>query len=124
MITSLQDSSLQWHFYMEDKRHIYFLSPFLFEAIVADQTPEVSLHYVYDYELKCSLQALLDADTVEKAKESIVEGNLLTVLDLAGTLAMPIEKLDGVKKMVAAVSRWFVLGRCKPALESFRDDVS
>ena len=32
--------------------------------------------------------------------------------------------VDDVKKMVAATSQWFVLGRCKPALESFREGLS
>ena len=102
----------------------HFLSPVMFEALLSDKPLTVSLQYVYDHELKSSLESLHDSDTVEKAKRCTVEGNLSTVLDLAGTLAMPIETLDDVKKMVATTLQWFVLGRCKPALESFRDGLS
>lgn len=102
----------------------HFLSPVMFEALLSDQPLTVPLQDVYDHELKSSLESLHDSDTVEKAKRCTVEGYLSTVLDLAGTLAMPIETLGDVKKMVAATSQWFVLGRCKPALESFRDGLS
>ena len=102
----------------------HFLSPVMFEALLSDQPSTVPLQDVYDYELKSSLQFLHDSDTVDKAKRCTVEGNLSTVLDLAGTLAMPIETLDDAKKMAAATSQWFVLGRCKPALESFRNGLS
>ena len=102
----------------------HFLSPVMFQALLSDQPLTVPLHDVYDHELKSSLESLLDSDTVEKARSCTVEGNLATVLDLAGTLAMPIQTLDDVKKMVAATSQWFVLGRCKPALESFQEGLS
>lgn len=102
----------------------HFLSPVMFQALLSDQPLAVPLQDVYDHELKSSLESLLDLDTVEQAKRCTVEGNLSTVLDLAGTLAIPIKTLDDVKKMVAATSQWFVLGRCKPALESFRDGLS
>ena len=90
----------------------HFLSPLMFQALLSpDQPLTVPLQDVYDHEVKCSLESLLDSDTVEKAKSCTVEGNLSTVLELAGTLAMPIQTLDDVKKMVAATSQWFVLGR-------------
>ena len=53
-----------------------------------------------------------------------VEGNLATVLDLAGTMAMPVNTLNDIQKVVHSTAQWFVLGRCKPALESFRDGLS
>ncbi|KAK2564370.1 G2/M phase-specific E3 ubiquitin-protein ligase, partial [Acropora cervicornis] len=37
---------------------------------------------------------------------------------------MPLKTLDDVKRMVATTAQWFVLGRCKPALEVFRDGLS
>ena len=37
---------------------------------------------------------------------------------------MSIQNLDDAKKMVAATLQWFVLARCKPALESFREGLS
>ena len=102
----------------------HFLSPVMFQALLSDQPFTVSLQDVYDHELKSSLESLLNSDTVEKAKSCTVEGNLSTVLELAGTLAMPIKTLDDVKKMVEATSQWFVLARCKPALESFQEGLS
>lgn len=102
----------------------HFLSPVMFKALLSDQPSTMPLQDVYDYELKSSLQFLHDSDTVDKAKRCTVEGNLSTVLDLAGTLAMPIETLDDAKKMAAATSQWFVLGRCRPALESIRNGLS
>ena len=102
----------------------HFLSPVMFQALLSDQPLTVPLQDVYDHELKSSLKSLIDCDTVEKAKSCTVDGNLSTVLELAGTLAMPIQTLDDVKKMVVATSQWFVLGRCKPALESFREGLS
>ena len=71
----------------------YFLSPLMFEAIIGDQTLRCHCTMSMIVSLSVHFQALLDADTVEKAKESTVEGNLSTVLDLAGTLEMPIETL-------------------------------
>lgn len=51
------------------------------------------------------------------------KGNLLTVLDLAGT-SMPVQVLDDVVKMVDLTTRWFVLGQAQPAHESFQRGLS
>ena len=53
----------------------------MFEALLSDKPLTVPLQYVYDNELKSSLESLHDLDTVEKAKRCTVEGNLSTVLD-------------------------------------------
>ena len=101
-----------------------FLSPIIFQALISDQPVTVSLQDVYDHELRSSLESLQESETVEKAKTCLLQSNLSTVLDLAGTLGMPLKTLDDVKRMVATTAQWFVLGRCKPALEVFRDGLS
>lgn len=101
----------------------HFFSPIMFEALINDQPLSVPLQYVYDQELQSSLEVLRDTDTVVKARGAMV-GNLATVMDLAGTLAMPIYTLSDVSKIIDSTAHWFVLGRCKPALESFRQGLS
>ena len=102
----------------------HFLSPIMFHALISDQPVTVSLQDVYDHELRSSLESLQESETVEKAKRCLLQSNLSTVLDLAGTLGMPLKTLDDVKRMVATTAQWFVLGRCKPALEVFWDSLS
>ena len=99
----------------------HFLSPIMFHALISDHPVTVSLQDVYDHELRSSLQ---ETETVEKAKRCLLQSNLSTVLDLAGTLGMPLKTLDDVKRMVATTAQWFVLGRCKAALEVFWDSFS
>lgn len=101
-----------------------FLSPAMFEALFTDlHKIVVPVEDVYDKELQASLQTLLNSATTEDAMHRLDEGNLLTVLDLAGTL-MPVQVLDDVVKMVDLTTRWFVLGRAQPALESFQRGLS
>lgn len=102
----------------------HFLSPLMYQALTTNIPLNVQIDDVYDEELKSSLKALSDATTVNEAKRCAFEGTLSTVLDLAGTLAMPMNTLDDVQKVVLSTAQWFVLGRCKPALESFRDGLS
>lgn len=117
MTTLLRDSWLQCHSCTGDLHN--FLSPVMFQALLSDQplTCHCQMSMIM-HELKSSLESLIDSDTVEKAKSCTVEGNLSTVLELA--LAMPIQTLDDVTKMVSATSEWFVLGRW----ESFREGLS
>ena len=96
----------------------------IFFPLSCDQPVTVSLQDVYDHELRSSLESLQESETVEKAKTCLLQSNVSTVLDLAGTLGMPLKTLDDVKRMVATTAQWFVLGRCKPALEVFRDGLS
>ena len=97
-----------------------FLSPSMFDALVNDMSKVVvSVQDVYDAELQSSLQALLNSTTLEEALRLMNEGNLPTILDLAGTL-QPVRKLDDIATIVASTTHWFVLGRAQPALESFQ----
>ena len=102
----------------------HFLSPLMYQALISNIPLNVQIDDVYDIELKSSLKALRDATTVDEAKRYTAEGTLSTVLDLAGTLAIPINTVDDVQKFVLCTAQWFVLGRCKPVLESFRDALS
>ena len=102
----------------------HFLSPVMYQALTTNLPLIVQIDDVYDHELRSSLKALSDAATVDEAKRYTVEGNLATVLDLAGTMAMPMNTLNDIQKVVHSTAEWFVLGRCKPALESFRDGLS
>lgn len=51
------------------------------------------------------------------------EGTLPTILDLAGTLA-PVRALSDIGNIVDSTTRWFVIGRAMPALESFQKGLS
>ena len=97
-----------------------FLSPLMFDALVNDMSKVVvSVQDVYDAELQSSLQALLNSATLEEALRLMNEGNLPTILDLAGTL-QPVRQVDDIARIVASTTHWFVLGRAQPALESFQ----
>lgn len=101
-----------------------FLSPVMFQALINDPSNmAVPVQDVYDIELQLSLQTLLDSDSPEEATRHINEGNLPTILDLAGTLA-PVRVLDDITKIVDSTTQWFVLGRAQPALESFKKGLS
>ena len=64
-----------------------FLSPLMFDALVNDMSKVVvSVQDVYDAELQSSLLALLNAGTLKEALRLLNEGNLPTIVDLAGTL--------------------------------------
>lgn len=70
----------------------HFLSPVMFQALLSDHplTCHCKMSMIM-HELKSSLESLVDSDTVKKAKSCTSKGNLSTVLELAGTLAMPIK---------------------------------
>ena len=101
-----------------------FFSPVMFQALISDMSKvTVSIEDVYDCELQMSLQTLLDSSSPEEGVQRINEGNLPTILDLAGTL-VPVRKLDDITSIVNSTARWFVLGRAQPALESFQKGLS
>ena len=97
-----------------------FLSPLMLEALIRDLSKvAVPVQDVYDSELQLSLQTLLNSASPEEAMKNINEGNLPTILDLAGTLA-PVGAMEDIPKVVYSTTRWFVLGRAEPAIESFK----
>ncbi|XP_078375435.1 LOW QUALITY PROTEIN: G2/M phase-specific E3 ubiquitin-protein ligase-like [Oculina patagonica] len=104
-----------------------FLSPLMqFEALISDLSKLAGpVQAVYDIELHLSLQTLLNSASPEKAMKNINEGNLPTILDLAGTLA-PVTTMEYIPKIVYSTTQWFVLilGRAQPALESFKKGLS
>ena len=101
-----------------------FLSPLMFEALFSDLSKMVvSVKDVYDPELQSSLQALLNSTSPREASQLIKEGTLPTILDLAGTLA-PVQALSDIGNIVDSTTRWFVIGRAMPALESFQKGLS
>ena len=101
-----------------------FFSPVMFQTLISDLSKvTVSMEDVYDCELQMSLQALLDSSSPEEGVQRINEGNLPTILDLAGTL-LPVRKLDDIASIVNSTTRWFVMGRAQPALESFLKGLS
>ena len=101
-----------------------FLSPLMFDALVYDLSKVVvPVQEVYDAELQSSLQALLNSATLEEALRFMNEGNLPTLLDLAGTL-QPVRTMDDIAKIVFSTTHWFVLGRAQPALERFQKGLS
>jgi len=101
------------------------LSPKMFEAIVVNdlRKVEVLVEDVYDYELKTSLDTLQNSSSVQEASQLMNEGNMSTVLDLAGTLQQ-IHALGDVSAIVTSTARWFILGRAQPALESLKRGLS
>lgn len=101
------------------------LAQLAYEALVMelDET-DVKVEDVYDLELQSSLKALLGATTKEEAVQLMnADSNLMTVLDLAGTL-QPIRAVGDVKRMVQTTANWFVLTRAQPAIEQFKRGLS
>ena len=96
----------------------------MFEALISNLSKvDVRLQDVYDSELQLSLQTLLNSASPEEATKNINEGNLLTILGLAGTLA-PVGAMEDIPKVVYSTTRWFVLGRAQLAIESFKKGLS
>ncbi|CAB4019364.1 G2 M phase-specific E3 ubiquitin- ligase-like, partial [Paramuricea clavata] len=80
----------------------------MFEALhrVPDKVA-ITIEDVYDRELQSSLEKLSNSG----------------VLDLAGML-QPTQTTDDIRKIAEMTAKWFVLGRARPALESFLNGLS
>ena len=99
-------------------------APQMFDALIYDLSKViVSVEDIYDHELKSALQVLLNSASKEDAVGLMNDGNLMTILDLAGTL-QPVQRLSDISRIVGSTARWFVFGRVQPALESFKKGLS
>ena len=96
----------------------------MFEALhrVPDKVA-ITIEDVYDRELQSSLEKLSNSVSKEEAVQVMNGSTLQGVLDLAGML-QPIQTTDDIRKIAEMTAKWFVLGRARPALESFLNGLS
>ena len=96
------------------------LSHVCFDCIVkGTQNVNASLKDVCDYDLRMSLEKLLNASNVEDAQQIISNGSLELVFDLAGTFEV-IKTISDVSNLVQKTVNWYVLGRAQPSYDSFK----
>jgi hypothetical protein len=96
------------------------LSPLLFNSLV--KSPDnvvVSVDDVDDLELRFSLVELISVESVEVAHSVIDKRKLDRILELPGAFRF-LRDVDDVKKVAAETAHWYVLGRMRPAFESFK----
>jgi hypothetical protein len=96
----------------------------MFEALhhVPDKVA-ITIEDVYDRELQSSLEKLSNSVSKEEAVQVMNCSTLQGVLDLAGMLQL-IQTTDDIRKIAEMTAKWFVLGRARPALESFLNGLS
>ena len=87
------------------------LSRSLYQCIVkGPNNVSVSIGDVYDFELRFSLEALLNANNADEANTLINASHLSTLVGLAGTFKF-ISCVDDVPTLVQQTVKWFLLGR-------------
>lgn len=100
------------------------LSPILFECLTGrPDKVSVSLEDVCDHDVRSLLKELLDSKTIEEAQDMMHSANLETLIDIAGNFKV-VKSLDDVKKIVNSTVYWFVLGRTRASLESFKEGLA
>ena len=101
-----------------------YLSTTLYECLTKGPGKvTVSIEEVHDSEVRYSLQDLRDAKTVEEARVIIASTNLETLLYLSGNIPV-VRNLNDVERIVRGAIGWYVLGRTRPALESFKEGLA
>ena len=96
------------------------LSPILFECLIGcPDKVSVSVFDVDDIDIRMNLQNLLQAKTVEDAQNLMCSSNIETLLHFSGNFQM-VRTLGDVKNVVKASASWYVLGRTRTPLESFK----
>ena len=100
------------------------LSPILFDSLVKGPSEVVvPIESVYDPELQVGLLQLMSAGSVEEANKVIADKKLDGVLELAGSLRW-LKTVDDVRDIASETAHWFILGRTRPAFESFRNGLN
>ncbi|XP_046863240.1 G2/M phase-specific E3 ubiquitin-protein ligase-like [Xenia sp. Carnegie-2017] len=100
------------------------LNPVLFDSLVNGPSEiVVPVESVYDLELQVGLQQLISAESVEEANEIIANKKLDSVLELSGSLRSR-KSVDDVKDVARETAYWYILGRTRPAFESFRNGLN
>ena len=73
-----------------------------------------------DFEIRTSLGKLLQAPTVDDARQIIDDEKLDTIFDIAGSFQVIRSKAD-VDKIVQSTINWYVLGKSQPVHSSFNE---
>lgn len=100
------------------------LSPVLFDSLVkGPNNVAVSVDAVDDPDLRSGLQGLISVQSVEEAHAVIASKKLDRILELAGTLRL-MKNVCNVKDVAIETAHWYVLGRTRPAFESFKNGLN
>ena len=79
-----------------------------------------SVNDVCDYDLRISLEKLLNASNVQEAENIINDAKLNLLFDMAGTFQV-IKTTSDIENLVQKTVSWYVLGRAHAAYESFKE---
>ena len=79
-----------------------------------------SVNDVCDYDLRISLEKLLNASNVQEAENIINDAKLNVLFDMAGTFQV-IKTTSDIENLVQKTVNWYVLGRAQAAYESFKE---
>lgn len=75
---------------------------------------------VCDYDLRISLEKLLNASNVQEGEDIINDAKLNLLFDMAGTFQV-IKTTSDIENLFQKTVRWYVLGRAHAAYESFKE---
>ena len=97
------------------------LSDVCYNGIVKGvQNVNASVNDVCDYDLRISLEKLLNASNVQEAEDIINDAKLDLLFDMAGTFQV-IKTTSDIENLVQKTVSWYVLGRAHVAYESFKE---
>ena len=75
---------------------------------------------VCDYDLRISLEKLLNASNVQEGEDIINDAKLNLLFDMAGTFQV-IKTTSDIENLFQKTVNWYVLGRAHVAYESFKE---
>ena len=97
------------------------LSDVCYNGIVKGvQNVNASVNDVCDYDLRISLEKLLNSSNVQEAEDIINDAKLDLLFDMAGTFQV-IKTTSDIENLVQKTVNWYVLGRAQPAYDSFKE---
>ena len=97
------------------------LSDLCYDCIVKGvQNVNASPTDASDYDLRISLDKLLNAPNITVAEQVISDAKLDLVFDMAGTFQV-IKSTSDIVNLVQKTVNWYVLGRAQPAYDSFKE---
>ena len=97
------------------------LSDVCYNGIVKGvQNVNASVNDVCDYDLRISLEKLLNASNVQEAEDTINDAKLNLLFDMAGTFQV-IKTTSDIDNLVQKTVNRYVLGKAHAAYESFKE---
>ena len=97
------------------------LSEICYDSIVkGTQNVNASVKDVCDYDLRVSLEKLLNTSSIKEAEQVISDAKLDLLFDMAGTFQV-VKATTDIVNLIQKTVNWYVLGRSQPAYDSFKE---